>query len=265
MQTPAFPRNVVAFAAHPDDTEIFKAGTLVLLAKRGWKVTICTLTAGGMGGIGSDEATTIRIREAEARKAAAEIGAEYFCLGGRDGYLYDSAELRMAVLSLIRRQQAGIIMTHLPNDYHADHRTTCTIVDAAAMLTTLPNCPVAEKPLERTPLFYHSAPLGLTDPLGNAMPPPQFYIDIGSVEDRKMAMLAHHQSQIDLMRIMHRMDDFFGEMQKQDRSWGRLAGCEFAEAWWQHLGGGFPKDPLLQTELADFLKTPFTGGPNHEP
>ncbi len=261
----SFNKSLVAFAAHPDDTEIFNAGTLALLIQKGWQVTICTMTAGGLGGIGSDEATTIRVREAEAKAAARELGADYVCLGGRDGYLYDTADLRIKTLSLIRQKQAGIIMVHLPNDYHSDHRTTCSIVDAAAMLATLPNCPVSEAPLERTPLFYHTSPLGLSDPLGNAISPPHFYVDISSVEDRKMKMLAHHTSQIELMRIMHRMEDFFGEMQKQDRSWGKAAGCEFAEAFWQHLGGGFPKDNVLQTELAAFLKTPFTGGTDREP
>ena len=133
-------------------------------------------------------------------------------------------------------------------------RACAAIVDAAAMLSSLPNCPVPEAPLARTPLFYHSAPLGLTDPLGNAMPSPHFLVDTGTVEDLKMTMLSCHQSQIDLMRVMHRMDDFFGEMQKQDRLWGEQAGCEFAEAYWQHRGGGFPKEPLLQNELADFVK-----------
>ena len=263
MDRNPFPKSVIAFAAHPDDTEIFMAGSLALLARRGWKVTICTLTAGGMGGIGQDEAATIRLRQTEAKAAADLLPASYFCLGGRDGYLYDTVQLRIAALSLIRRQGAGMVLTHLPNDYHADHRATAAIVDAAAMLATLPNCPVAEPPLERTPLFYHSAPLGLKDPLGNAMPPPHFLVDVGSVETAKMAMLACHRSQIDLMRIMHGMDDFFGAMQVQDRTWGQLADCEFAEAWWQHLGGGFPQDAMMQTELAAFLKMPAASGARH--
>ena len=31
-----------------------------------------------------------------------------------------------------------------------------------------------------------------------------------------MKMLEKHQSQIELMRVMHKMDDFFGEMKKQE-------------------------------------------------
>jgi LmbE family N-acetylglucosaminyl deacetylase len=264
MKDAALNRSLVAFAAHPDDTEICAAGTLALLADRGWELTICTLTAGGMGGIGSDEAATVRLRQDEARRAAVLLGADYSCLDGRDGFLYDTAGLRLAVLSLIRRKRAGMVFTHLPNDYHADHRATCAIVEAAAMLATLPNCPVAEAPLERTPLLYHSAPFGLTDPLGNAIGQAQFYVDIAGAVKRKLDMLACHVSQVELMRVMHGMDDFFGEMHKQDQFWGKAAGCVVAEAWWQHLGGGYPKDSVLQDELAEFIRVPDAGD-NREP
>lgn len=250
-----FARNIVVFAAHPDDTEIFVAGTLKLLADRGWNITVCTMTAGGMGGIGSSEEETIRLRKQEAQKAAALLGADYRCLDGRDGYLFDTEALRIKTIDLIREKKAGVVITHLPMDYHSDHRTTASIVDAAAMLATLPNVPSRFEPLEVTPLFYHSATLGLTDPLGNAIAAPHFYVDITSVEDTKMEMLACHQSQIELMRIMHKMDDFFGEMKKQDIAWGRKAGVQYAEAYWQHLGGGYQKQPLLQTELAQYLIT----------
>ncbi|HTH14659.1 MAG TPA: PIG-L deacetylase family protein [Spirochaetia bacterium] len=253
MAEPKFSPSVVVFAAHPDDTEIFTAGTLKLLHDRGFRITVCTVTAGGMGGLGSDEAGTIARRRKEAEAAARLLDAEYVCLGGRDGFLYDTEALRLAAGALIRRVKAGIVITHLPMDYHADHRATCAIVEAAAMLATLPNVPCGEPPLEATPLLYHSATLGLTDPLGNPLAPPHFFVNLDTVEAFKMQMLACHQSQIDLMRLMHHMDDFFGEMQKQDLAWGAEAGCRFAEAWWQHLGGGFPKTPLIQDVLKDYL------------
>lgn len=249
----AFEKSVVVIAAHPDDTEIFVAGTLKLLRDKGWKVTVCTATAGGMGGIGSDEAGTIRARRAEAEKAAAILGAPYVCLGGRDGYLYDTEALRLRALEVIREARAGVVITHLPMDYHADHRAASAIAEAAAMISSLPNVPTKLEPLPVTPLLYHSATLGLSDPLGNRLPSPHFYVNIESVEETKMRMLACHESQIELMRVMHKMDDFFGEMKKQDIAWGKEAGCAYAEAYWQHLGGGFQKEPLLQAELKDFL------------
>ncbi|NCN05767.1 MAG: hypothetical protein GW949_09060 [Spirochaetales bacterium] len=246
-----FPKNIVVFAAHPDDTEIFTGGMLRLLRNKGWEITIVTLTAGGMGGIGTSEAETIALRKTEAAAAAALLDAEYVCLDGRDGYLFDTAELRIKAIDVLRRKKAGVVIGHLPMDYHADHRAASAIVDAAAMLATLPNVPSSYPPLEVTPLFYHSSTLGLTDPLGNKISPPHFFVNITEVTEFKMKMLACHQSQIELMRVMHKMDDFFGEVQKQDLAWGKVAGVPRAEAYWQHLGGGFQKTPLLQEELKD--------------
>ncbi|MCK5821571.1 MAG: PIG-L family deacetylase [Bacteroidales bacterium] len=241
---------VVSIHAHPDDTEAWCAGTLKLLKERGYKIVIATLTAGGMGGIGSDEQTTIDIRREEARKAAAVLDADYHCFEGRDGYLFDTEELRLKITSLVRKYKAGIVMTHLPMDYHVDHRVTCNMVEAATIVATLPNVPVEEEPLEITPLLYHTAPLTLTDPIGAPIAPPHFIVDVSSVMDTKREMLQYHQSQQTLMKVMHKMDDFFGVVYQGNKDYGKMAEVEYAEVFWQHLGGGFQKDPIVQLELA---------------
>ncbi len=250
-----FNKTVLSLHAHPDDTEAFCAGTLKLLKDKGYRIVIATMTAGGMGGIHSTEEKTIEMRKEEARKAAAELGADYYCLEGRDGFLFDTTEMRLKTIALIRQVHAGIVITHLPMDYHSDHRTTCNIVESAAMISSLPNVPLDEPPVEITPLLYHSAPLTLSDPIGNQIAPPHFFVDITSVIDAKMNMLAHHRSQMDLMKHMHKMDDFFGEMKKNNVNYGQMVHVDYAEPFWQHLGGGFQRDPLIQEELKEFIKT----------
>jgi N-acetylglucosamine malate deacetylase 1 len=248
-----FPKSVLVVHAHPDDTEAFSAGAVVLLKKAGYNITIATMTAGGMGGINSNETNTISVRKLEAQKAAESIGAKYVCLDGRDGFLYDTEELRLKTLQLIRQVRPGIIITHLPFDYHADHRATASITEAAAMLSSLPNIPLKEEPMEVTPLLYHSAPLGLTDPLGGKTIEPHFFLNISDVIEEKMTMLSHHQTQIELMRVMHKMDNFFEEMKVQNRALGKLVGVDYAECYWQHLGGGFQKQALLQDVLSKHI------------
>jgi LmbE family N-acetylglucosaminyl deacetylase len=245
---------VVSVHAHPDDTEAWNAGTLKHLKDKGYKIVIVTLTAGGMGGIGSTEDKTIAIRREEARKAAAVLDAGYICLGGRDGYLFDNEDFRLDVTRIIREYKAGIVMTHLPMDYHADHRATCSIVEAATMVATLPNVPVTEKPLEITPLLYHTAPLTLTDPIGAPIVPPHFFVDVTPVMDTKQEMLQYHESQKELMKVMHKMDDFFGVVYQGNKDYGAMVGVEYAEVFWQHLGGGFQKDAVVQEELREFVK-----------
>ena len=248
-----FPKTVVSIHAHPDDTESFCAGTLALLRAKGYELAIVTLTPGGLGGIGSTENETASLRKREAEAAAALLGARYYCADGRDGYLYDTEALRIRITEILRRENAGIVMTHLPCDYHSDHRSTCAIVEAATMVAALPNVPVALPPLTVTPLLYHTAPLGASDPLGGPLPSPHFYVDVSSVMHVKMAMLEKHRSQIELMKVMHKMDDFFAEMREQNKLFGRRARREYAEAFWQHLGGGFQKDAVVQETLADFV------------
>ena len=75
-----FNKVVLSIQAHPDDTEAWCAGTLKLLKNKGYKIVVATITAGGMGGIGSSEEETIQIRIKEAEKAAKVLDAEYFCL-----------------------------------------------------------------------------------------------------------------------------------------------------------------------------------------
>jgi LmbE family N-acetylglucosaminyl deacetylase len=248
-----FPKTVVSIHAHPDDTESFCAGTMALMRAKGYEAVIVTLTPGGLGGIGSTEKETSSIRKKEAETAASLLGARYYCMDGRDGYLYDTEALRIQITEILRKERAGIVMTHLPFDYHSDHRTTCNIVEAATMVAGLPNVPTQFPPLSITPLLYHTAPLGSSDPLGRETMAPHFYVDISSVMHLKMEMLEKHQSQIELMKVMHRMADFFGEMKKQNRLFGQRAHCDYAEAFWQHLGGGFQKDALLQEVLAEFV------------
>lgn len=248
-----FNQVVLSIQAHPDDTEAWCAGTLKLLKNKGYKIVVATMTGGGMGGINSTEKDTIHMRMEEAGRAAALLDAEYYCLGGRDGYLFDNAELRTQTIALMRQVNAGIVMTHLPMDYHSDHRATCNIVESAAMISSLPNVPTNEKPLKVTPLLYHTAPLTLSDPLGTDIAPPHFYIDITSVMDIKIKMLSFHQSQVDLMRVMHKIDNFFETARQANADYGKQVGVEYAEVFWQHLGGGFQQETQIQEDLKDFI------------
>ena len=248
-----FNKVVLSINAHPDDAEAWNAGALKLLKDKGYKIVIATMTAGDLGGCNMTMEETARLRIEEAKKAAAVLDAEYYMLGGTDGFLFDTKELRLKTVSLIRKVNAGVIFTHLPFDYHSDHRTTSNIVETAAMISSLDTVPVSEKPVEITPLLYHSSPLTLSDPLGSQVVPPHFYVDVTSAIGTKKKMLEHHISQIELMRHMHKMDDFFGYVLEGNRNYGKIAGVEYAEVYWQHLGGGFQKEPQVQNDLSEFL------------
>jgi LmbE family N-acetylglucosaminyl deacetylase len=248
-----FNKVVLSFHAHPDDAEAWNAGALKLLKDKGYKIVIATMTAGDLGGCNMTMEETAGVRIEEAKKAALVLDAEYYMLGGTDGFLFDSKDLRLKAISLMRKVRAGIIFTHLPTDYHSDHRTTANIVETAAMISSLDTVPVNEKALDITPLLYHSSPLTLSDPVGNQITPPHFFVDVTTTIETKKKMLECHISQIELMRHMHKMDDFFGFVLEGNRKYGEMAGVEYAEVYWQHLGGGFQKETQIQNDLSEFL------------
>ena len=247
-------KTILVIQAHPDDAEIFCSGTLAHLAEKGHRIVIATMTAGGMGGIGMNEETTAKTRKGEAAAAAQLIGAEYLCLEQRDGYVFDNPEIRVVTTELIRRERADVVMTHLPDDYHPDHRATSSIVESATLLSTLPNVPCQVEPLPATPLLYHTSPLNLTNHLGHPYTP-HFYVDVTPVVHIKRQMIASHVSQIQLMRTMFNKDHFVEDMlSDHDRKLGPRIGTAYAEAFWQHLGGGFAHTPFIQQVLREYVR-----------
>lgn len=247
-------KTIIVIQAHPDDAEIFCAGTLALLSELGHRIVIVTMTSGGMGGIDMDEETTAMTRKGEGAAAAGVIEAAYICLDQRDGYLFDNAELRIETTDLIRRERADIVLTHLPNDYHPDHRATSSIAESATLLSTLQNVPSDVEPLESMPLLYHTTPFNLTDHLGNPYKP-HFYVDVSSVIDIKRKMIGAHYSQIELMRHMFGKESFVEDMlNDHDRKLGPKMGSKYAEAFLQHLGGGFSHTPLIQQALREYVR-----------
>ena len=249
-----FNKTVLAVQAHPDDAEIFCSGTLALLKDRGFKIVIATMTNGGMGGVAEDEAGTAATRKKEAARAAKVLNADYYCLNERDGYLFDNAESRIKVTELIRKVNAGIVITHLPFDYHPDHRACSAIVEAGTIVATLPNIPTKENPTDLTPLLYYSAPFGFTDNMGGRIADPSFFIDVTGTFEIKKDMLACHESQKAVMERMFNITDFFADMRDSDLKVGKMAGVKYAEAYWQNTGAAFYSDPLIQETLKDFIR-----------
>ena len=93
----------------------------------------------------------------------------------------------------------------------------------------------------------------MTDPVGKKISNPHFFVDITEVIDQKMEMLSYHRTQIELMSVMFKMDDFFNEMKKYSQELGELAKVPYAECYWQHLGKGFQQDPIIQKVLDPYI------------
>jgi LmbE family N-acetylglucosaminyl deacetylase len=117
--------------AHPDDVDFGAAGTIATWTKSGIEVAYCICTSGDAGGHDDTPREQMpRLREAEQRAAAAEVGvSDLTFLRYPDGRLTVSMELRRDISRAIRRFRPQRVLTHSPEFWwrrlgasHPDHR-----------------------------------------------------------------------------------------------------------------------------------------------
>ena len=90
--------DLLAIAAHRDDVELTCGGTLIKMARAGYKTAILDLTGGETGTRGSKG-----LRAAEAAAAAKVLGVtERANAGLPDAHLHDNDETRRIVVKWIR-------------------------------------------------------------------------------------------------------------------------------------------------------------------
>ena len=189
------PRRALAVMAHPDDIEFTCGGTLANLTDDGWEVVFCLVTSGDKGS--KDKGLTAwnlgRLREAEQEAAAACLGVtRCIFLRWPDGFVEDSAELREAVVRVIRQVRPDLLITW--DGYrgfsHRDHRTVGLVALDAAF------------PLSRTPHFFPAhadaglAPHRINTVLLAGTREPDYFVDVSRQFTRKIDALLCHASQM---------------------------------------------------------------------
>src|SRR5215217_5835908 len=117
-------KTVLCLMAHPDDAEILCAGTLALLAAKGWQVVIATMTPGQAGSVEIGPEQISVVRRLEANHSAAVLNGSYHCMESEDIFItYDKATL-LKVTALFRQVNPGMVITASPSDYMLDHELT---------------------------------------------------------------------------------------------------------------------------------------------
>lgn len=245
-------KRIVLIHAHPDDAEILAGGTLALLAERGHSLTIVTMTPGDCGSTERTPEEISAVRRAEARAAAALIGADYVCAEFRDLAIFSDDASRRRVTALLRRLRPDLVLTASPVDYMCDHEATSELVRDACFGAPAPNYDTSAwdpaPALEAIPHLYFVDPIGGVDRDGRLVLP-DFVVDIGGLFETKRAMLARHESQRQWLLRHHGMDNYLETMEQWTRSRGRLAGCEFGEGFRLYKGHPYPQTPLLEELL----------------
>ncbi|MCS7024542.1 MAG: PIG-L family deacetylase [Bryobacteraceae bacterium] len=244
--------HVVSFHAHPDDAEILCAGTLALLAQRGHRITIVTMTPGDKGSMVKPPEEIAAIRRAEAEKAAALIGANYRCAEFRDLEVFSDHSSRKRVVELLRCLQPDLVLTSSPVDYLCDHEATSALVRDACFAAPCANyftgAEPAAPPLLSIPHLYFMDPIGGVDREGKPVLP-DFVVNVESTLEIKTRMLEAHDSQRSWLKMRHGMDDYILSMQSWTRSCGARAGFRYGEGFRHYKGHPYPETPLLQDLL----------------
>jgi LmbE family N-acetylglucosaminyl deacetylase len=186
--------------AHPDDVDFGAAGSIATWVKAGIEVAYCIVTNGDAGGSDRSISRTdmARIRQAEQRAAAAELGVSNVSfLGYPDGRLTLSIELRRDVSRVVRQFRPDRLVCPSPERNwdrigasHPDHLAA----GEAAVCAAYPDArnPFAHPELLEEGLEPHSVrELWLM-----AGPHPNRAVDITDTFDRKVAALRCHESQI---------------------------------------------------------------------
>ena len=245
-------KRILAFGCHPDDVEFMAAGTLALLAGRGWEIHLATMTGGEAGSATLKSQEIRKIRLEESARAAGIIGAEYHYAGGSDLEVEYNLHYRQMAVRVVRAVDPDVVLTHYPVDYLIDHEETSRLVRNAAFIASVPlfDCGLPLPATGRIPhLYYWNAVNGI-DNFGQPIPV-HFGIDVASVMDTKTEMLAAHASQREWLRFINKFDAYLEEMKRMTREQGERVGRPYAECFVQHLGNGHPTDNLLGEALGE--------------
>jgi LmbE family N-acetylglucosaminyl deacetylase len=240
---------ILSIHAHPDDAEILAGGTLALLAERGHQIVIATCTPGDCGSRTHPPDEIAAIRRGEAARAAAHIGAEYFCLEFRDLAIYNDDPGRRRVAAAIRRARPDVVLTASPIDYLCDHEIASALVRDTCFVASMPNYRAEGEPTDGIPHLYYMDPVGGRDRENNVVRP-DFIVDVAGTFERKREMLAEHASQREWLRAHHGVDEYLLAMERWTRERGALAGVSHGEGFRQYRGHPYPESPLLQELLS---------------
>ncbi len=183
---------ILCIVAHPDDAEYEMGGLAALYAERGHSVRFLSACNGCGGHHIMTPAETVVRRRAESDRVAEMLGVEYDIFADSpDCAIMPDLAMRRRFIRYIREFYPDIIITHRPNDYHADHRAVGLLVqDASYMLTVPHECPDVPAMRKMPVIMYHED--NFTNPPFRA----DMVIGIDSVIEKKLGALNLHESQV---------------------------------------------------------------------
>ena len=122
--------DIVAFAPHPDDVELFCGGTMLAAAAAGLTTAIVDLTDGELSTNGTPEQ---RARERDQASELMGLAARR-SLALPDGGLSDTEPHRLAVVAALRELRPRVVLAPFGPDRHPDHEAAAALVRHACFV-----------------------------------------------------------------------------------------------------------------------------------
>jgi len=179
--------DILAFGAHPDDTELGCSGTLIKHINSGYQVGVVDLTEGQLGSRGS-----VAQRYKESAKAAEIQGLSIRDnLKLEDGWFEHNRESLNLVIQKIRQYKPDIVLANAINDRHPDHGRAAKLVAEACFYSGLIKVETSfegQKQIEWRPkaVYHYIQDFHIV---------PDFVIDVSEEWETKMTSILAFSSQ----------------------------------------------------------------------
>lgn len=222
--------HVLVLTAHPDDAEFTCSGVIAELTKKGFSVAICDATRGELGSRGTPET-----RAAEAVRASEILGvAERWNLDIPDGNITISDENIRKVIVALRHFRPELVLMPPEFERHLDHENMHRLVRTAAF----------QSGLVKIQTTYHGVsqqvhrPKRMLTYMQTYDFEPDFYVDISSTFEEKMASARAFMSQVtsagnddtEPQTFLSR-PEFLEFLEARARYFGEKIGVRYAEAF----------------------------------
>lgn len=216
--------DVLAVAAHRDDTEIVSGGTIIKMVDLGYSVGILDLTEGESGSRGNAET-----RKNESECASKVMGLKYrHNLGLPDAGLYDTQENALKVAEIIRESRPELVILPYWKQRHPDHSTAGQIGYRGCFLAGLKKMPIEGEPYRPRKIIYSTSFHEDT---------PSFVVDITDQFKRKCDAVACYKTQFEekpgQREVYPPARNIFDYMEIRNRQYGYMIGVRYAECFIQ--------------------------------
>lgn len=225
--------DVLAFGAHPDDTELSCSGTLASLAKQGLSVGVIDLTKGEMGTRGTPE---LRLQESE--KAANILGLSIReNLGLPDTQLENTRENHLPIIQKVRQYKPHICIITAPEDRHPDHGHATKLLIDALFYSGLKKIETKD---QKRKLQLPHRPAHILNFMQDTPFHPDFVFDITDTIDIKEEAIKAFSSQFNVADPGDEPEtyisdpSFFDALRARAKQIGHLGGYPYAEGFLYH-------------------------------